>query len=102
MPKDAREPQSYGSDADWVTGKTGEQVNEQASSPPPEHRDFYDDRRESETSGPTQGGMTSDFQLAESQQPEGHSDDPVSPISGVTTAAGGSKRGSYFRKRDYE
>ena len=102
MPKDAREPQSYGSEADWVTGKTGEQVNEQASTPPPEHRDFYDERRESETSAPAQGGRTSDFQLAESQQPEGHTDDPVSPVSGVTTAEGGAKRGSYFRKRDYE
>jgi hypothetical protein len=107
MPKDTREPQSYGSEADWVTGKTGEQVNEQASTPPPEHRDFYDDRRESESSGATQGGLTSDFQLAENEAPPnqpaaGHADDPITPLSGVTTAAGGAKRGSYFRKRDYE
>jgi len=107
MPKDTREPQSYGSDADWVSGKTGEQVNEQASTPPPEHRDFYDERRESETSAPAQGGLTSDFQLAENEQAENQragrqAEDAVSPLSGVTTAAGGAKRGSYFRKRDYE
>lgn len=102
MPKDAREPQSYGSEADWVTGKTGENVNEQAAVPPPEHSDFYDERRESESSGSTQGGLTSDVQLEENAR---HTLPPPaddSPLNGVTTSPGGAKRGSYFRKRDYE
>ncbi len=102
MPKDAREPQSYGSEADWVTGRTGQEVNDQDSTPPPQHDDFYDDRRESEASGPAQGGLTSDFQLAENVQPTGATTGEESPISGVTTTPGGAKRGSFFRKRDYE
>ena len=104
MPKDTREPQSYGSEKDWLTGKTGQEVNDQgqASAPPPEHREFYDERRESESSAPAQGGLTSDVQLADSVQPTGHTDDEQSPLSGVNTSPGGAKRGSFFRKRDYE
>jgi hypothetical protein len=104
MPKDTREPQSYGSDQDWVTGKTGQDVNDngQASAPPPEHREFYDERRESEASAPEQGGLTSDVQLAENVERTGHTDDEQTPLNGVTTSHGGAKRGSYFRKRDYE
>lgn len=102
MPEDTREPQSYGSDADWVTGKTGQEVNDQDATPPPQHDDFYDDRRESESSGPTQGGLTSDVQLAENAQLTGATTGEESPISGVTTTPGGAKRGSFFRKRDYE
>lgn len=104
MPKDQREPQSYGSEADWVTGRTGQQVNEQKSGPAPEHRDFYDERRESETtaSEDDQGGKTSDFQLAENVQPAGQPEGEHAPVSKVTTAEGGSKRGGYFKKRDYE
>jgi hypothetical protein len=104
MPKDAREPQSYGSDKDWVTGRTGQEVNDQgqASTPPPEHRDFYDERRESEASAPAQGGLTSDVQLSENAQPAGRATEERTPISGVTTTETGAKRGSFFRRRDYE
>ncbi|HEX6085103.1 MAG TPA: hypothetical protein VF266_11295 [Thermoanaerobaculia bacterium] len=98
-----REPQSYGSGSDWVTGKTDQQVNDQKSEPAPEHREFYDDRRESETSSSAQGGHTSDVQLAESAQPAGQTTGTdESPQSGVTTTETGAKRGSFFRKRDYE
>lgn len=98
-----REPQSYGSGSDWVTGKTDQQVNDQKSEPAPEHREFYDDRRESETSSSAQGGHTSDVQLAESAQPAGQpSGDSGSPLSGVTTTETGAKRDSFFKKRDYE
>ena len=102
MPRDMREPQSYGSGSDWVTGRTGQQVNEQTSTPPPEHREFYDDRRESETTDPDQGGRTSDVQLAESAQPAGRPSGNEVPARKVTTQAGGAKRGSFFKKRDYE
>ncbi len=103
MPKDTKEPQSYGSDRDWVTGHTGQEVNDQASAPTAEHREFYDERRESETSAPSQGGRTSDFQLAENAQPAGSTTGAdESPLNGVTTSRGGAKRGSWFRKRDYE
>ena len=105
MPKDTREPQSYGSGPDWVTGKTGQQVNDQKSEPAPEHREFYDERRESDTNAPDQGGKTSDLQLAESDQPDqptGQPEGEFAPVSGVISAEGGSKRGGFFKKRDYE
>lgn len=102
MPKDQREPQSYGSGSDWVTGRTGQQVNDPKSAPTPEHEEFYDDRRESETTESDQGGQTSDFQLAESADPAVRPTRDDSPISKVTTQTGGAKRDSYFRKRDYE
>jgi len=102
MPRDTKEPQSYGSQEDWVTGKTGEQVNDPKSEPAPEHREFYDDRRESETTDDHQGGKTSPVQLAENAEPMGRSRGEEAPIKKVTTQAGGAKRDSYFRKRDYE
>ena len=102
MPKDTKEPQSYGSSHDWVSGRTGQEVNDQASVPPAEHQDFYDDRREAEGSAPAQGGFTSDVQLAENDQPGGRPTGDDSPISGVTTTPLGAKRGGFFRRRDYE
>lgn len=57
MPGDTKEPQSYGSGKDWVTGKTGQEVNPHESEPTPEHR------------GKDQGGKISDVQLAESDTP---------------------------------
>ena len=102
MPKDQREPQSYGSNADWVTGRTGQQVNEQKSEPAPEHREFYDERRDSETSHEAQGGKVSDVQLAENAQPGGRPEEEHEPVSKVTAAEGGTKLGGYFKKRDYE
>ena len=102
MPKDQREPQSYGSDVDWTTGRTGEQVNEQSSTPPPEQSDFYDDRREAESSAPHQGGEVSDVQLAENVEPAGNAQLDEQPVSKVTVKASGAKRGSYFKRRDYE
>lgn len=102
MPKDAREPQSYGSGADWVTGRTGQEVNDQKSGPAPEHRDFYDERRESETSAPSQGGETTEFQSADDLHPVGPPESEKDPVSKVTASEGGSKRGGFFKKRDYE
>ena len=102
MPRDTKEPQSYGSQEDWVTGKTGEQVNDQKSTPEPEHREFYDERRESETSREHQGGKTSPVQLAENAEPMGRPSEGETPLNGVTTTPGGAKRDSYFRRRDYE
>jgi len=104
MPKDGREPQSYGSDHDWVTGRTGQQVNEQKGTPAPEHQPFYDEARESERSASenSQGGKVSDVQLADNVQPGGEGSGAESPVSKVTTNEGGAKRGGYFKKRDYE
>jgi hypothetical protein len=102
MPRDTREPQSYGSGSDWVTGRTGQEVNDQKSTPAPEHREFYDEGRESGTTHEHQGGRTSDSQLAENAEPTGSPTGDESPIAKVTTQATGAKRDSYFKKRDYE
>lgn len=99
-----KEPQSYGSGSDWVTGKTGQEVNEQASTPPAEHRDFYNSSREAETV-PDQGGRASAVQVAESAEndmPGAGATGSYDAASRVTVKEGGAKRGSYFRKRDYE
>ena len=94
MPK---EPQSYGSERDWVTGDTGQQVHDQKSTT----------KRVEETEDPYNGGRVSPVQLAENMQPapqdQGASPGgDETPVSKVTTAEGGSKRNSFFRKRDYE
>jgi hypothetical protein len=103
MPKETKEPQSYGSGGDWVSGETGQKVHDPKAAPPSEHRDFYDERRESETTESYQGGRTSDFQLAENAQPsEGPSGEASQPAQNVTSTEGGAKHDSYFKKRDYE
>ena len=104
------EPQSYGSEAEWVRGDTGQDVNRQKSGEvPPEHADFYESRRDSEGNGPHQGGHTSPTQTSESEHaPAAMASDarPVAdeslPTQKVTTQKGGSKHDSFFRKRDYE
>ena len=102
MPKEGKEPQSYGSGTDWVSGNTGQQVHDQKSTPAPEHDAFYDDRRESETSHGDQGGKVSDVELAEAAHPQTTAPGDHAPVTGVTSAQGGSKRDGYFKKRDYE
>ncbi|HUP63485.1 MAG TPA: hypothetical protein VNA69_24075 [Thermoanaerobaculia bacterium] len=99
MPK---EPQSYGSQKDWVTGEVGSTVNRQKRKPAPEHRDFYDESPSSETSAPDEGGQVSDVQLAENIEPAGpRTPDDQQPIAKVTDQKSGAKRGGYFKDRDY-
>lgn len=103
MPKDMKEPQSYGSEKDWVTGKTGENVNNPKSRPTAKHQDFYDDKREEESSASYQGGKTSPIQLAENTERQGEArGDADAAVPGVTKEAGGAKRDSFFKRRDYE
>ena len=101
MPKDGKEPQSYGSGADWVTGKTGQEVNDQDAVPPAEHQEFYDSSR-SERAVPNAGGATSDAQRAESSESGGETSGTSESIPRITTAEGGAKRDSFFKKRDYD
>lgn len=97
-----REPQSYGSGKDWVTGRTDQQVNDPKAAPKPEHQEFYDERRDSETSSPAQGGRTSEVQLADTAAKPVSTKSDRESVSRVTASEGGAKRGSFFRKRDYE
>ena len=98
------EPQSYGSQKEWVTGKTGQNVNDPKSEPAPEHAEFYDSSREAETQSDDQGGKVSPQQLADNAQ-AGTSittGESAQPISKVSTQDGGAKRGGYFKDRDYK
>ncbi|MGA8808527.1 MAG: hypothetical protein WB973_11670, partial [Thermoanaerobaculia bacterium] len=83
---------SYGSQGDWVTGKTGQTPN-------PEHTGEFDEGRESETSAPHQGGDTSPLQASEHAMPSGP---PTDDERKVSVKEGGAKRGGYFKERDYE
>ena len=90
-----KEPQSYGSGGDWVTGNVGEEVNRLQGHPNSQHGDFYESRHDSERSAPEQGGKVS---------PQPASDDAGSaaPVNRVPKAMGGAKRGGFFRDRDYK
>jgi hypothetical protein len=103
MPGDTKEPQSYGSGEDWVTGQTDQKVNANKSAPPPQHRDFYDSKRDSEASAPDQGGKTSDVQLAESATPIGSEGASAKESArGMSSEDGGARRDSFFKRRDYD
>src|SRR5687767_13135397 len=100
MAKD--EPQSYGSQADWVKGTVGETVNPQKRAPNSQHGDFYENRRDAEESGPDQGGKVSDERLAENGQGASPAAaDETQPTVKVTDQPGGAKRGGFFKDRDY-
>ena len=93
------EPQSYGSQNDWTSGKTGESVNNPKSEPVPEHAGFYESKQEVET----EGGSVSPTQLADSegahviQHGAGNA-----PVQRVTSVPAGAKREGFFKDRDYE
>jgi hypothetical protein len=96
-----REPQSYGSQGDWVSGKVDEEVNRQKDVPS-SHPHFYENRRDSEGSGSDQGGKVSPFQAGESAgwYPQASEID-YEPVQKVSARKKGAKRGSFFRDRDY-
>jgi len=97
MADEKKEPQSYGSQGEWVRGTTGGKVNDEKSAPPAEHAEFYDERREAESSGDAQGGLVSPVQLAENVAQSGPAGDESTGEK--KHSADGD---SYFRKRDYE
>jgi hypothetical protein len=88
---DNKEPQSYGSQGEWVAGKTAQSVNRQdgASS--------GDDRQSDATS--YQGGETSPVQAREHAMPSGP---PTDTVRKVSVEESGAKRGGFFKARDYE
>ena len=96
------EPQSYGSQSDWVSGKTGQQVNRQKSEPPADQSSFYENRRDSETSAPHQGGDISDVQATDNVPLDACAIDiEETVLKGISMHEHGAKRGSFFKDRDY-
>jgi hypothetical protein len=89
---DKKEPQSYGSQGEWVSGKTEQSVNRQDQS-------SAEDRRQSNASPPHQGGDTSPVQAREHAMPSGP---PTDTVRKVSVEESGAKRGGFFKARDYE
>jgi hypothetical protein len=102
MDNKGNEPQSYGSEKEWVTGETGQEVNRQSGNPNSQQSDFYQSRRDSEGSAPDQGGQTSTAEPESPQfaAPTGSASKESSP--GVTASESGAKRDSFFKDRDYK
>jgi hypothetical protein len=100
MPRDTKEPQSYGSQGDWASGKTGQQPNDPKSEPPIEQADFYDSRPESDGDRKSRGGRTSEVQL--SDEPRKVVVTSSDAFRGPTTQQdSGAKRDGFFKERDY-
>lgn len=103
MARESREPQSYGSGDDWVSGKTDQRVNDPKSVPSGSQRDFYESHRESDQDDdPGQGGRTSPQQLMDQHETGPSSTRDAEPVTKVTSSEGGAKRDSYFKRRDYD
>ena len=78
------EPQSYGSQGEWLTGKTGQKVNPPATG---------DTDAEVVAAQPGESDPPGRAEpIAESEQ----------PAHNVTANPVGAKRGGYFKERDYE
>jgi hypothetical protein len=93
------EPQSYGSEKEWLTGETGQTVNRLKGHPNSQNADFYASRHDDD---PPEGGeVPSDSQ----QQAAARGDltkGAQSPVQGVTAKDQGAKRESYWKDRDYK
>jgi hypothetical protein len=83
------EPQSYGSQGDWTSGKTGQSVEKPASEAVHEVQN--------------EGGSVSPVQLADTEGTDviqhGADDEPARR---VTSSHTGAKRDSFFKDRDYK
>ena len=94
------EPQSYGSDQEWLTGDTGQTVNRLKGPPNSQNADFYASRNHEE-SAPEQGGSAStDFRDQAERTASG--DDAQGPVQKVTAKEQGAKRRSFWKDRDYK
>jgi hypothetical protein len=103
-PREEREPQSYGSNKEWLTGHTGEKLPEKDGIANETERKFYEPERESEHSHGTQGGMVAEETLeTAAEQPVENAHE--APVTGTATQKISSQLGDekegYFKKRDY-
>ena len=98
-----KEPQSYGADKGWVSGKTGGTVDNQPQKSEGGDDAFYNPRHDNEVSTDFQGGRISPEQFADNAQAE---KDRSSAQGGAAPTENdpqqsGAQRDSYFRERDY-
>ena len=102
MADEKKEPQSYGSQSEWVRGDVGQEVNRLKGNTNSQHSDFYESRRESEESAPDQGGRVSSEQMAENREQAGRALEEGEITQKMSGRESGAKRDSWFKKRDYE
>lgn len=97
------EPQSYGSQQDWVRGETGQSVNDTQNSARRHDEEFYDDHRETEESRSPRGGLTSPLQREDPLQAAGVDSASAevvgTPIQKISERS--DERHSYWKDRDY-
>jgi hypothetical protein len=97
-----KEPQSYGSDKGWVSGKTGGTVDNQPQKSEGGGDAFYNPRRDNETSSDFQGGRISPEQLADNAASTRGSHSAAATTAVAESNSSGAQRESFFRARDYE
>jgi hypothetical protein len=96
------EPQSYGSNGEWLKGKTGQTVERTPERTDRHDESFYESRHELPPDRSI-GGKVGEIQAAESSDPM----DETAPAPSVTgtastrVATDSDQRKSYFRDRDY-
>lgn len=87
---ESKEPQSYGSQGEWLTGKTEQKIQGLKGGFPNKHQD---------ESAPHQGGDVSPVQANEHAMPSGP---PTDTVRKMSVDESGAKRGGYFKERDYD
>ena len=93
------EPQSYGSEGDWASGKTGQDVNRLKGHPNSQRGDFYESRHSDDEAEPA---STSPVQIAEREHaPASTQAELDDPAHKVAAAKSGARRDGYFKRRDY-
>ena len=92
-----REPQSYGSESDWLTGKTGQTVDDTPGRAARHDEEFYENRHEPEGETPAAAAETDE------QENRAHPDTEAADGDAERTKAGEELGGreSYFKDRDY-
>lgn len=98
------EPQSYGSQEEWLRGRTGQTVNETPNTARRHDEAFYDDQRDGEQSEAPQGGLTSPIQRREAAAQPGRRDDASVEVTGTPIqkiSEMSDERRSYWKDRDY-
>jgi hypothetical protein len=102
MPQ-SKEPQSYGSGPDWVTGRTGQTVEDTPHRTSRHDEEFYEDRHLDDRSPGARGGLPNEVQRSEGvdfPQPD-RSETPTEGTGTTKVSDNSDQRTSWFRERDY-
>jgi hypothetical protein len=104
MPRDEKEPQSYGGQGGWVSGGTGQNLNGSGDRTDVQHDDFYAPRRETEVNVPPLGGgpQPAWTDHVDVLQPVSTVTEVEDPARKVTAEKGGARREGFFKSRDYQ